>query len=146
MPCRVHAHLATQDLLPAEHLLDAGYVDAGNLPAAQQDHRRGISWARWRVNTSWQAQTQQGFDIACFTIDWEAQAVTCPRGQRSRLWSPGQDAYGNEVIVVYFASAIVRTAPCASSARRLPRWPRHLKVHGRGQHEALSLDKRLVML
>ena len=38
MTATIHTHLAQKDLLPGEHLLDAGYVDAGNLTAAQQDH------------------------------------------------------------------------------------------------------------
>jgi transposase len=139
MPCRVHAHLATQDLLPAEHLLDAGYVDAANLPAAHQDHAVALV-GPVTLNTSWQAQTQRGFDITCFTIDWEAQAVTCPLGQRSRLWSPGQDAYGNEVIVVYFAQRDCTDCPVRQQCTHAATRPRHLKVHGRGQHEALSLD------
>ena len=35
MPATIHTHLAAKGLLPSEHLLDAGYVDAGNLAAAQ---------------------------------------------------------------------------------------------------------------
>jgi transposase len=34
---------------------------------------------------SWQTQANQGFDIAHFTIDWEAQRVTCPEGKTSVL-------------------------------------------------------------
>ena len=34
-----------------------------------------------RPDVSWQAQANQGFDIAHFTIDWEAQQVTCPEGK-----------------------------------------------------------------
>jgi hypothetical protein len=42
-------------------------------------------------DSSWQAQAKQGFDIACFAVDWEAQQVVCPQGQLSRVWSPSQD-------------------------------------------------------
>ena len=79
----IHAHLAERNLLPSEHLLDAGYVDAGNLTAAQQEHAVTLV-GPVGLDTSWQAHTPQGFDLACFTIDWAAQTVTCPQGQRSR--------------------------------------------------------------
>ena len=98
----IHAHLAERNLLPSEHLLDAGYVDAGNLIAAQQE-RAVTLVGPVALATSWQAQTPQGFDLACFTIDWAAQTVTCPQGRRSRVWSPSHDRHGNEVIAVCFA-------------------------------------------
>ena len=56
-----------------------------------------------RPDVSWQAQADQGFDIAHFAIDWEAQRVTCPEGKTSVLWKPGQDRWGNEVIHTEFA-------------------------------------------
>jgi len=137
----IHAHLAQKDLLPGEHLLDAGYVDAGNLAAAQQDHAVTLVGPVAR-DTSWQAQTRQGFDIPCFTIDWEAHAVTCPQGQRSRLWSPGQDAYGNEVIDVYFAQRDCTDCPVRQQCTQAATRPRHLKLHVRAQHEALQLARQ----
>jgi transposase len=137
----IHAHLAQKDLLPGEHLLDAGYVDAGNLTAAQQDHAVTLVGPVAR-DTSWQAQTQQGFDIACFTIDWEAQAVTCPQGQRSRVWSPGHDAYGNEVIDVRFARADCADCSVRQQCTQAATRARHLKLHVRAQHEALQLARQ----
>ena len=141
MPATIHAHLAAEDLLPAEHLLDAGYVDAGNLTTAQQDFGVDLVGPVAR-DTSWQAQTQQGFDVACFTIDWEAHAVTCPQGQRSRVWSPGHDAYGNEVIDVRFARADCADCPVRQQCTQAATRPRHLKLRVRAQHEALQLARQ----
>ena len=116
-------------------------MDAGNLTTAQQDF--GVDLVGpVACDTSWQARTQQGFDVACFRIDWDAQAATCPQGQRSRVWSPSHDAYGNEVIDVRSPGPIVRTAPCASSARRQPRGPAISDSRGRAQHEALQLARQ----
>ena len=137
----IHAHLAQKDLLPGEHLLDAGYVDAGNLATAQQDHAVALI-GPVALDTSWQAKTRQGFDIPCFTIDWEAHAVTCPQGQRSRLWSPGQDAYGNEIIDVYFAQRDCTDCPRRQQCTQAATRPRHLKLHVRAQHEALQLARQ----
>lgn len=38
-PARIHEDLARQELLPAEHLLDAGYVDAGLLVNGPAEHQ-----------------------------------------------------------------------------------------------------------
>lgn len=56
-----------------------------------------------RPDESGQAQANQGFEIAHFTIDWEAKRVTCPEGKTSTLWKPGQDRWGNAVINTEFA-------------------------------------------
>jgi hypothetical protein len=56
-----------------------------------------------RPDVSWQAQAAQGFDIAHFTIDWDADRVTCPEGKTSVLWEPGRDRRGNDVIHTQFA-------------------------------------------
>ena len=51
-----------------------------------------------------------------------------------------QDAYGNEVSVVYFAQRDCTDCPVRQQCTQAATRPRHLKVHVRGQHEALSLD------
>ena len=137
----IHAHLAQRDLLPREHLLDAGYVDAGNLTTAQQDFGVDLVGPVAR-DTSWQAQTRQGFDVACFRIDWEAHAATCPQGQRSRVWSPSHDAYGNEVIDVRFARADCADCPVRQQCTQAATRPRHLRLRVQAQHEALQLARQ----
>jgi transposase len=84
----IHAALAEKDLLPEEHLLDRGYVDTKVLINSQEKYGVEVI-GPIRVNTSWQAQTAQGFDVSCFSIDWEQQSVTCPNGESSQLWSEG---------------------------------------------------------
>jgi len=66
----VHATLAQQDLLPDEHLLDAGYVDAEALVSARQNLGVEIC-SPVRMKVSWQATAAEGFDLSHFTIDWE---------------------------------------------------------------------------
>ena len=98
----IHAALAARDLLPGDHLLDAGYVDVELLVGSQFEH--GVRLVGpVRPDVSWQAQANQGYDISHFRIDWEARRVTCPEGKTSVLWQPGRDAWGNEVIHAEFA-------------------------------------------
>ena len=77
---KIHATLAGRDLLPGEHLLDAGYPSA----ALVVDSLR-----RWGVtlvtpllaDTSHQARAGAGYDRASFTIDLDTRQATCPRAR-----------------------------------------------------------------
>lgn len=60
--------LAQRTLLPSEHFLDAGYVDADLLVRSQNE--LGIEViGPVRPDSSWQAQAAQGYDVAHFQID-----------------------------------------------------------------------------
>ena len=108
---------AAKGLLPGDHLLDAGYVDAELLVGSQFEH--GVRLVGpVRPDVSWQAQANQGFDIARFPIAWEARRVTCPEGQMSVVWQPGRDRWGNEVIHAEFARRECLACP---SRPRCPR-------------------------
>jgi transposase len=64
----IHTALAAKGLLPGDHLLDAGFVDVKVLVGSQFEH--GVRLVGpMRPDVSWQAQANQGFDIAHFTID-----------------------------------------------------------------------------
>ena len=87
----IHTALAAKGLLPGDHLLDAGYVDAELLVGSQFEH--GVRLVGpVRPDVSWQAQANQGFDISHFAIDWEAERVTCPEGKTSVVWKPVVDS------------------------------------------------------
>lgn len=79
----VHASLAQKDLLPDEHLVDAGYADADAFVSAQKDYGLTLC-SPVRGKVSWQAKTDEGFDLSHFDIDWEQHQVTCPGGQTSQ--------------------------------------------------------------
>jgi transposase len=112
----IHAAVAAQGLLPGDHLLDAGFVDVQLLVGSQFEH--GVRLVGpMRPDVSWQAQADQGFDIAHFTIDWEGRRVTSPEGKTSVLWKPGRDRWGNEVIQPSSPAASAWPAGAARSAR-----------------------------
>jgi transposase len=133
----IHQHLQEKELLPGEHLIDAGYVDARGLVESKQTYGIEII-GPVQLNTSWQARTEEGFDVACFAIDWEAQQVTCPQGQQSVVWSASKDKYDNPVIHVRFAKQACldcsRRAQCTHSQDR----PRALKLQPKETHIALQ--------
>jgi transposase len=58
----IHTHLAAHALLPAEHQVDAGYIDAGILVTAASVHQVDVL-GPVRVDTNWQARKRQGFAV-----------------------------------------------------------------------------------
>ena len=95
-----------------------------------------------RPDVSWQAQADQGYDIAHFTIDWEARRVTCPEGRTSAVWTPGVDRWGNEVIHTEFARReclACRSRPLCTRARTEGR---EMTLRPRALHEALQAARQ----
>lgn len=136
LPPTIHAALASKGLLPSEHLLDQGYMDAEQLVNAQQDYQIRLI-GPVPPDTSWQARQQQGFDLSAFQIDWQAHTVTCPQGRPSRVWSSSHDTYGNDVIHVHFDPLDCAGCACRTLCTRAKTGPRALKLRPQAQHEAL---------
>jgi transposase len=128
--------LADKHLLPAEHLVDAGYVDADLLVTSQAKHRLTLI-GPVRPSVSWQAKQQAGYDLARFQIDWQGHQATCPQGHVSSSWTPHQDSWGNDVIAIKFAYKTCRRCPVRSLCTRAAENARHLTVRPQVGHEAL---------
>src|SRR5215204_3828589 len=89
----IHAALAGKGLVPAEHLVDAGYVDAELLVRSREDHGIDLVGPP-RVNASWQAKAEGAYTIERFGVDWDAERVRCPQGKLSSAWSSQVDHAG----------------------------------------------------
>jgi transposase len=80
----IHDRLAAKGLLPAEHVVDGGYIDAGLLVDARRDH--GV-WLEGPVRGMRnQYAREEGYDQRYFTIDWDRKQATCPQGKTSVMW------------------------------------------------------------
>ena len=132
----IHTALAAADLLPAEHLVDAGYVDADNLLTSRREHQVELLGPALGDN-SWQAHTPGAFTTACFAIDWDAHRITCPEGATSVKWVATHDPHGNADIVVSFHPATCRACPSRADCTRSARGPRRLTLHPPDRHQAL---------
>jgi transposase len=138
----IHGALAEKGLLPGEHMLDAGYVDAEGLVTSRDDHGIAVV-GPVPADQSWQARAGQGFDVACFVLDWEARRATCPQGKTSVKWSATHDKRGSDVINIRFARP--DCAACASRTQctsRADGGPREMTVRPRAQHEALQAARQ----
>jgi transposase len=133
----IHQALEAKNLLPKEHLLDRGYVDTQVLSESQEGYGVEVV-GPIRIDSTWQARSGKGFDVTHFTIDWERQTVTCPNGQRSRVWADSKDKAGHPRIYVRFAKAICLACPSRSDCTRSAKGPRTLSFKPRRQYELLQ--------
>ncbi|MFB7454707.1 transposase [Streptomyces sp. NPDC056194] len=139
----IHARLHSRRLLPAEHLVDGGYVSAALLDRSARDHQVQLV-GPVKASGSWQEKQQTGFTREAFDIDFDRRRVTCPNGQTSERWfePPAMTPY----TVVRFAARQCDPCPdrslCArgASARTVNFLPRHLhelQAHNRtAQHDS----------
>jgi transposase len=133
----IHQCLAEKGLLPAEHFVDAGYVDAALLVGSQRDH--GVSLeGPVRAMAKRQSEAEQAYEQRHFAIDWERQQVTCPQGKTSVTWRAGLDDVGAPRICAIFsrtdcgACAVRTLCTPAKEARR------SVYFHPRAEYEALN--------
>ncbi len=136
MTAPIQTALAAATLLPREHLVDAGYVDADNLVSSQREHQVELLGPALG-DSGWQAHTPGAFTADCFAIDWEARRVTCPQGQPSKQWAATHDPDGNADIVVSFDPATCRACPCRAQCTRSAKGPRRLTLQPQAEHLAL---------
>lgn len=136
----IHAGLATKDLLPAEHFLDSGYIESELILSSRMDY--GVElYGPIKADTSWQAQAGQGFDVACFRVDWERCVVTCPRGKASHQWKPTRDHGGHAVIHVEFARQECAPCPCRSQCTRSQTEGREVTLRPREQYDIIRVAR-----
>jgi transposase len=132
----IHDDLARKGLLPAEHFVDSGYVDAGLLVSSQRDHAISLEGPVRGVST-WQGRAGQGYEQGDFAVDWENEQVTCPQGKVSVIWRMARDEDGSPRIQAVFSQHDCR--PCAARAFCAPGKGarRFIYFHPRPEHEAL---------
>ena len=127
----IHADLAEKELLPDQHLVDAGYVTIANLVQSQSDHE--VDLLGPTLKTHWY-QAETGYDLAHFSIDWETETVTCPQGQVNSSWTPIQRE-GKSLIQVRFSQTDCKACPSRASCTGTTR--RTLTFHSKEQTQAL---------
>ncbi len=91
----IHQALAERELLPAEHFVDAGYIDSARLVESKAEHKVRLV-GPLTEDSSWQARARTGYAAGCFAVDWEGQKVSCPEGQESSIWTPSDTGYGKD--------------------------------------------------
>jgi hypothetical protein len=133
----IHHALAGKGLVPAEHLVDAAYVDAELLVRGRKE--LGIDLlGPPRPNPSWQNKVEGGHTIDRFEVDWDEQRVRCPQGKLSSVWSPQVDQAGMPYISVWFRKTDCAACAARPLCTRAEHQARHLKLQPRAEHQALK--------
>ena len=125
----IHDRLARRGLLPAEHLVDAGYTSLLHLDRAAHDHQVALVGPLPSGGGAPTPRRQGAFGRDAFAIDFANRQVTCPRGEISRSWHGPYPttATAAPVIIVKFAKRQCQPCPereqCTKGTARLVGFP-----------------------
>jgi transposase len=133
----IHQHLQEKDLLPQEHLVDGGYVDARALADGENIYGLDLIGPA-KPDDLWQAQREGRYSLNSFAFDWEQQQVICPQGQVNVGWYPIQNPYGERLIIARWATAVCRACPTRAQCVRSSTAPRSLRFHPKERYLALQ--------
>ncbi|MFF8923414.1 transposase [Streptomyces albidoflavus] len=148
----IHRALAERDLLPAEHLVDAGYVSLATILRAAVGY--GVILLG-PVRPGSPCLRRPGFDKRDFHIDWDQHTATCPRGVTSPPWNDTQ-IDGQPGHSVLFPRAACRacedrlscTGNTGGRGRHLllmPRPQQEIQNRARAEQETLAWKARYAM-
>ena len=133
----IHQRLADKGLLPAEHFVDAAYVDAALLVGSRRDHSISLE-GPVRAMPRRPSEAEQAYEQRHFAIDWERERVTCPQGKVSVTWRAGRDEVGAPRIQAVFSRTdcgACRVRHLCTSAKEARR---SVYFHPRPEYEALN--------
>jgi transposase len=140
MTASIHEALAAKQLLPTDHLVDTGYVDADLLIKSQWEY--GVRLVGpVRDDIHWQVREAKGYDLSRFTIDWKQHRVTCPVGCHSSKWAYARDPNGRETIQVRFRHSDCTPCPNRQLCTRAKKDPRELTLRPEVEHLALQAGR-----
>jgi transposase len=137
----IQAGLARAELLPARHLVDAGYIRGRNLVTSTEEHHVDLV-GPMPEDHQWQAKAKQGFGLAQFRVDWDARVVTCPQGRASARWCETRTARDRTMVHVAFAPADCTPCPVRARCTRAKDLPRSLMLQERAEHEAIQAARQ----
>lgn len=132
----IQADLAARDLLPSEHIVDAGYTASTLLVHSR--HLGVDLLGPVRPDISWQAKAGEGFDISGFDIDWETRQVTCPQGHVGAGWYENIGFRGKPRVQVNFRAADCLPCPARDQCTRSASRARQITFPPQQEHLALQ--------
>ena len=138
---RIHRSLAAKHLLPADHLMDAGFIDAELLVQSQENLGVAIC-GPVKKDVRWQANPGEGFGLSDFQINWEQRSATCPQGKITTTWSEQKNVYHQLAHRVEFKPTDCNPCAVRSRCTRSKRGGRYLYILPQAQHEALQQARR----
>jgi transposase len=134
--------LGQRQLLPREHIVDAGYIDAELLVSSRQDHQITLVGPP-RPQAGWQHKVAGAYSHDQFTVDWERKQVRCPQGKWSLPWRERRDPSRAPWFAAHFRTQDCAACPTRHLCTRSPRQARFFKLLPRAQQEALQTAREI---
>lgn len=129
-----------RDLLPKEHLLDAGYIDGTRIVTAAREHGVTLTGPLHSGKTT--SQAAGPYSQSAFTVDWDNRIATCPTGKTSGQWADTMSHRETPVVRIEFSTTDCRSCTsrpqCISSTRTAHR---SITLRPRPEHEAIQLAR-----
>jgi transposase len=138
---RIHAGLATRQLLPGKHIADTGFVNSELFVSSRETNSIELIGPT-RGDNHWQAKAGAGFAARDFVIDWQHQVATCPQGKTSLSWTPALDKFKNHVVKIKFGKTACRDCPVSAQCTRSTPPRRTITIRPQAQHEALLAGRQ----
>jgi transposase len=104
----IHEALQRKQCLPSQHLVDSGYASSFELVICREDYEVDL-FGPTRKAVSWQATTEDAYDLSAFVIDFEARTATCPQGHTTDRWYDRIDRRGKPITQVQFPKAVCQS-------------------------------------
>lgn len=136
----IHAALKIKSLLPAQHLVDMGYVDARVLAESRSLYDIDLIGPA-RPSGSWRETTQGAYTAQQFRIDWENKQAFCPQGNSTYTWLEQQNKSGEPEFLAIFRDRECRACPARSSCTKARVGPRKLTLQTREWQQALEYTR-----
>jgi transposase len=137
----IHTSLAQKNLLPSQHIVDTGYLDAELLVTAQTQHQVELIGPT-RSDIRWQAKAGNGFAASDFQVDWQQQIAICPEGKTSTSWTPVLEDRNNEVVKIKFARPDCAACPSLHLCTRTKEKRRLITLRPEEQYKALQAARQ----
>ncbi len=128
----IHEQLAAKGLLPAEHFVDSGYVDAELLAKSRRDYGLSLEGPVRGVSS----RVGQGYGLQHFTVDWDRERVTCPQGKTSASWRTIRVADGSPRVQALFSRGDCRACSARTVCTPASSGRRTVHVHLREEYKA----------
>jgi transposase len=137
----IHAGMSRDNRLPAEHIVDEGYLQADALVKSLHDYGVHLLGPLPK-DCSRQANAQNGFDVPHFTLDWDNQRALCPGGQLSSPFQPMRNSLGKPRLMAVFATEGCRACAHGKDCTQSKKTGRILYLHPQAEQEAMQAARR----
>jgi len=137
----IHQALDAKQLMPEQHIVDAGYVSGAHLVNSKEDYGVDLLGPA-RPDSSWQARHADAYDVTWFQIDWEQRIAVCPQGHTSRRWETHTIDHNKPIIRVHFSVKTCRRCSAKALCTTSKIKGRQLTLRPQAEHEAIQARRR----